>query len=154
MTQDLRELYDAIIVDHNRNPRNFKVVAPATATVEGDNPLCGDKISLTLRREGDVIADIGFVTPMGRGCAISKASASLMTGAVKGKTVAEAESLFQAFHAMITGEITAPVDANALGKLAALAGVRQFPARTKCASLAWHSLHAALHASAESVSTE
>lgn len=156
MTQDLRSLYDEIIVDHNRNPRNFKVVAPATATVEGDNPLCGDQISLTVRLEGDRVADIGFVTPHGRGCAISKASASLMTGAVKGKTVAEAERLFQAFHAMITSDATAPVDITSLGKLAALVGVRQFPSRTKCASLAWHTLHAALTnpAAAEPVSTE
>lgn len=155
MTQDLRSLYDDMIVDHNRNPRNFKVVDPATATVEGDNPLCGDKISLTLRREGEVIVDIGFVTPMGRGCAISKASASLMTAAVKGKTVDEAERLFQAFHSMIISDVSAPVDVKALGKLVALAGVRQFPSRTKCASLAWHTLHAALTGTAaEPVTTE
>lgn len=152
---DLADLYQQIIVDHNRNPRNFKVVEPATATGEGDNPLCGDKISLTLRREGDRIVDIGFVTPMGRGCAISKASASLMTAAVKGKTVDEAERLFQAFHSMIISDVTAPVDAQGLGKLVALAGVRQFPSRTKCASLAWHTLHAALTSpAAEPVSTE
>jgi nitrogen fixation NifU-like protein len=151
---DLADLYQQVIVDHNRTPRNFKVVDPATATVEGDNPLCGDRISLTLRREGDVIADIGFVTPMGRGCAISKASASLMTSAVKGKTVAEADRLFQAFHAMLTSDASTPDDAKALGKLAAFQGVKQYPSRVKCASLAWHTLHAALAGAAEAVTTE
>jgi nitrogen fixation NifU-like protein len=150
---DLAELYQQVIIEHNRSPRNFKVVERATASAEGDNPLCGDMISLTLRREGDIIADIGFVTPHGRGCAISKASASLMTGAVKGRTVTEAEQLFRTFHAMLTTD--APVDAKALGKLAAFEGVRQYPSRVKCANLAWHTLHAALtSAVAAPVSTE
>jgi nitrogen fixation NifU-like protein len=151
----MRGLYDEIILDHNRNPRNMNVVDPATATAEGNNPLCGDALILTLRREGDVIADIGITFPVKKGCAISTASASLMTGAVKGKTVREAEELFHAFHEMITSPDSAPVDTAKLGKLAALAGARKFASRTKCASLAWHTLHAALtQPSAETVSTE
>ena len=148
---DLQELYRQIIVEHNRSPRNFKVVEGATSTAEGDNPLCGDRITLGVRLEADVIADIGF---QGKGCAISQASASLMTGAVKGRSVAEAEALFQAFHAMVTSDPMREPETAALGKLAAFAGVRQFPARVKCANLAWHTLHAALTRTAEPVSTE
>ena len=151
---DLRGLYDELILDHNRNPRNVKVVEPATATAEGNNPLCGDALALTLRQEGDVIADIGITFPGRKGCAISTASASLMTGAVKGKTVQEAEALFQAFHRMITAPDSQPVDEKTLGKLAALAGARRFASRTKCASLAWHTLHAALTNAAAPVTTE
>lgn len=146
---DLSDLYQQIIVEHNRSPRNFRVLPDANRTADGDNPLCGDRITLQVRLDGDVIADIGF---QGKGCAISQSSASLMTGAVKGRTVAEAERLFHDFHEMVTGK-TAP-DAKALGKLAAFAGVRQFPSRVKCANLAWHTLHAALASSAEPVSTE
>jgi len=146
---DLDELYQQIIVEHNRSPRNFKKLEGATRTAEGDNPLCGDRIAVSVKLAGDVIQDIGFE---GKGCAISKSSASLMTGAVKGKTVAEAERLFAAFRDMVSGDGTA--DASALGKLAAFAGVRQFPSRIKCANLAWHTLHAALTAAAEPVTTE
>jgi nitrogen fixation NifU-like protein len=148
---DLSDLYQQIIIEHNRSPRNFKVLPDATGTAEGDNPLCGDRIIVYVKLDGDSVADIGF---QGKGCAISQASASLMTGAVKGKPVAEAERLFQAFHAMVTSDPTKTPDTSALGKLAAFAGVRQFPARVKCANLAWHTLHAILARSAESVSTE
>jgi nitrogen fixation NifU-like protein len=147
---DLTELYQQIIVEHNRSPRNFKRIDGATRTADGDNPLCGDRITLFVKLDGDVISDIGF---QGKGCAISRSSASLMTGAVKGRTVAEAERLFHAFHDMVAGERGAK-DPGALGKLAAFAGVRQFPARVKCANLAWHTLHAALAGAAESVTTE
>ena len=146
---DLTDLYQQIIVEHNRSPRNFRVLADANRSADGDNPLCGDRITLQVRLDGDVIADIGF---QGKGCAISQSSASLMTGAVKGKTVAEAEALFHAFHDMVTGQ--GEPDAKVLGKLAAFAGVRQFPSRVKCANLAWHTLHGALASSAEPVSTE
>ena len=151
MTPDLRELYQQIIVEHNRSPRNFRVVEGATHHAEGDNPLCGDRIALTVKLDGDVIADVGF---QGNGCAISQASASLMTGAVKGKRIEEAERLFHAFHAMVTSAPTREPEIAALGKLAAFAGVRQFPVRVKCANLAWHTLHAALTRAAEPVSTE
>jgi nitrogen fixation protein NifU and related proteins len=147
---DLQDLYQQVIVDHNRSPRNFKRLDDASCTAEGDNPLCGDRITLYVKLDGDVIADIGF---QGTGCAISRSSASLMTGAVKGKTVQEAERLFRAFHDMVAGE-KGHADAAALGKLAAFAGVRQFPARVKCANLAWHTLHAALGAAAKPVTTE
>jgi nitrogen fixation NifU-like protein len=149
VTGSLTDLYQQIIVEHNRSPRNFKRLDDATHTADGDNPLCGDRITLYVKLDGDTVADIGF---QGKGCAISRASASLMTGAVKGKTVAEAERLFHAFHAMVAG--AEPGDPTPLGKLAAFAGVRQFPVRVKCANLAWHTLHAALSRTAETVSTE
>lgn len=148
---DLRELYQQTIIDHNRHPRNFRVVAGANQTAEGDNPLCGDRIALQLRVEDGVIRDVGF---QGSGCAISRASASLMTAAVKGMPTAEAEALFGAFHAMVTSDAVVATNFTALGKLAAFAGVRQFPARVKCANLAWHTLHAALTSAAALVSTE
>jgi nitrogen fixation NifU-like protein len=146
---DLEELYQQIIIEHNRSPRNFRRLEDANRTADGDNPLCGDRITLYLRLDGDTVADIGF---QGKGCAISQASASLMTGAVKGRSVAEAEALFRAFHDMVTGGAAAAP--ARLGKLAAFAGVRQFPSRVKCANLSWHTLHAALTAAAEPVSTE
>jgi nitrogen fixation NifU-like protein len=145
MMADLGDLYQQTILDHNRNPRNFRTVPGANRAAEGNNPLCGDRISLQVRVEDDVIRDIGF---QGSGCAISKASASLMTGAVQGKTSLEAEALFQAFRTMLAGGGDAP------GKLAAFAGVRAFPARVKCANLSWHTLHAALQHRAEPVTTE
>jgi len=148
---DLRELYQQIILDHNRSPRNFKQVPDASHSAEGTNPLCGDKISVSVKVAGDVIEDVGF---QGSGCAISQASASLMTSAVKGKGVEDAERLFEAFHEMVTGPEGSAADRKALGKLAALAGVRQFPARVKCANLPWHTLHAALTGTGEPVSTE
>ncbi|HWP36524.1 MAG TPA: SUF system NifU family Fe-S cluster assembly protein [Gemmatimonadales bacterium] len=148
---DLEDLYQQLIIDHNRNPRNFRAMPDANRTAEGDNPLCGDRIKLYLRVEGGRVAEATF---QGSGCAISKASASMMTQAVQGKSEEEAERLFQAFHAMVTSPATAPAETEALGKLAAFAGVRAFPARVKCANLAWHTLHAALAARAEPVSTE
>ncbi len=146
---DLRELYQQVILDHNRNPRNFRRVEDANRTADGYNPLCGDRIELFVRVQDGVIADIGF---QGAGCAISQASASLMTSAVKGKSTEEAERLFRAFHGMVTGEGAA--EASELGKLAALGGVRQFPARVKCANLPWHTLHASLAGAVKPVSTE
>jgi nitrogen fixation NifU-like protein len=148
---DLGDLYQQIIIEHNRSPRNFKRLAHPTRRAEGANPLCGDQITLELALDGDRIADIGF---QGSGCAISQASASLLTGAVLGKTVGEAEALFRDVHAMLTASPEAPVDAARLGKLAALGGVRRFPIRVKCASLPWHTLRAALHAASTPVTTE
>jgi nitrogen fixation NifU-like protein len=147
----LADLYQQIIVDHSKSPRNFRTIERATRRAEGDNPLCGDRISVELVLEGDRILDVAF---QGKGCAISQASASLMTQAVKGRSVSEAESLFGAFHAMATAPPAEPVDQEGLGKLAAFAGVRRFPSRVKCAILAWHTLHAALHNAAAPVSTE
>lgn len=138
---DLRELYQQVILDHNRRPRNYREIANPTRTSEGTNPLCGDEITVYLTLNGDTIEDAAF---QGSGCAISQASASLMTSAVKGKTRDEAEALFHAFHQMVTGNPSEAPDTQTLGKLAALAGVRRFPARVKCANLAWHTLHAAL----------
>lgn len=148
---DLSDLYQQIIVEHNRSPRNFKKLAHPTREAEGANPLCGDQIKLELELDGGRIADIGF---QGSGCAISQASASLLTGAVQGKTTDEAQALFRAVHAMLTAAPGAPVDTSGLGKLAALGGVRQFPVRVKCASLPWHTLRAALESTAEPVTTE
>ena len=147
---DLRDLYQQIILDHNRSPRNFRKVDDANRTAEGDNPLCGDVITVFVHLENDVITDIGF---QGTGCAISQASASLMTQAVKGKTKEEAGRLFQAFHTMVTGMASEDTGAT-LGKLVAFGGVRQFPARVKCANLPWHTLQAALEERHESVTTE
>ena len=148
---DLTELYQQTIVEHNRSPRNFKTLDHPTHRAHGDNPLCGDRISLELKVDGEVIREAGF---QGSGCAISQASASLMTSAVIGKTRKEAERLFRVFHDMVTGESGAPADPAVLGKLAAFAGVKQFPARVKCANLAWHTLHAALQADRTPISTE
>jgi nitrogen fixation protein NifU and related proteins len=147
---DLGDLYQQVILDHNRNPRNFKRLDAANRKAEGNNPLCGDRIQLfvQLDGQGETISDIGFQMPQGSGCAISKASASLMTEAVKGKSVADAETLFAAFRDMLSGGATAP------GKLAAFSGVRAFPSRIKCANLAWHALHAALQNQAAPVTTE
>jgi nitrogen fixation NifU-like protein len=148
---DLRELYQEVILDHNKRPRNFRTVENANRTAEGYNPLCGDQLAVSLRVEGDVIRDIGF---HGSGCAISKASASMMTDSVKGKTTAEAAALFDKVHALLTAEHKTQGDLDGLGKLAVLSGVWEFPARVKCASLAWHTLHAALKGEGELVSTE
>jgi len=146
----LNELYQEVILDHNRRPRNFRTIEAATATQEGYNPLCGDRLTLYLTLKGDVIADVAF---QGSGCAISKASASLMTEALKGKTVAQARELFDQFQAMITSDHAGPT--ADLGKLSVLAGVREFPARIKCASLAWHTMKAAVaHDTDAPVSTE
>jgi len=147
---DLRELYQEVILDHNKSPRNFRELEGADRHADGYNPLCGDKLALYLNLDGDVIADAAF---LGSGCAISKASASLMTDAIKGKTVSEARQLFDQFHSMVTGT-EGPVESEALGKLAVLSGVRDFPTRVKCASLAWHTLCAAMDDAHEPVSTE
>lgn len=151
---DLNELYQQVIIEHNRSPRNYRRLPDANRTAQGDNPSCGDHIDLYLRLDGDRIGDIGFqdAAMTGRGCAISRASASLMTSAVQGKTAAEAERLFEAVHEMLTGAGAA--DPKVLGKLAALSGVRRFPARVKCASLSWHALRAALRSAAVPVTTE
>lgn len=146
---DLRELYQDIIVDHNRNPRNFHPLEGAVRIAEGYNPLCGDKLSVYAQIDDGRITDVSFV---GSGCAISTASASLMTEAVKGKTVAEAEALFADMHELLTGRTAA--DPGRLGKLAALAGVKDYPARVKCATLSWHTLHAALQGDQAPVRTE
>jgi nitrogen fixation protein NifU and related proteins len=145
---DLSELYQEVILDHNRSPRNFRRLEGASHHAEGYNPLCGDRVTVFVRIEDDRIADVTFE---GSGCAISKASASLMTDRVKGTTVAEARSLFERFHTMVTTPSNQPVEE--LGKLSALAGVREFPVRVKCASLAWHTLKAAMDRE-EEVSTE
>ena len=147
----LGELYQQLIIDHNRNPRNFGALDGANRTAAGDNPLCGDRIRVYLRVANGVIEEARFE---GNGCAISQASASLMTTAVRGKSPADALELFRAFHRMVTSPPTAAPDAGSLGKLAAFAGVRTFPARVKCANLAWHTLRAALEGEASAVSTE
>jgi len=148
----LTDLYQEVILDHNRRPRNFGPLPDANRMAKGHNPLCGDKLVLYLKVDGDRIAGISFE---GSGCAISKASASLMTDAVKGQSVSDADALFTRFHAMVTTPIAQPVDEDALGKLAVFSGVREFPMRVKCASLAWHTLHAALtNHTADAVKTE
>ncbi|HEX7487629.1 MAG TPA: SUF system NifU family Fe-S cluster assembly protein [Anaeromyxobacteraceae bacterium] len=150
MSTELDDLYQDVILDHGRKPRNFRVIADADRHAEGLNPLCGDHFKLYVKLDGDLIQDIAFE---GSGCAISKASASLMTSAVKGKTVAEAEQLFARFHTLVT-EGPGKVPASELGKLAALSGVCEFPTRVKCASLVWHTLNNALHTQQKVVSTE
>lgn len=146
---DLRDLYQEVIVDHGRRPRNFGPLPEASHQAEGFNPLCGDRLTLRLKVVDGTIAEARFE---GVGCAISTASASLMTEALKGLTPADAEALFTGFHAMLTGEGQLPP--GGLGKLEVLAGVREFPSRVKCATLGWHTLQAALHAEARPVSTE
>ena len=135
----LSDLYQEVILDHNRRPRNFRTIDEATRTQEGYNPLCGDRLTLYVKLDGNVISDVAF---QGTGCAISKASASLMTDALKGKTVEEARALFDRFHDMVTSSSDVPPPD--LGKLSVLSGVRDFPTRVKCASLAWHTLKAAV----------
>jgi len=151
MISELRELYQEVILDHNKHPRNFGKLSDCTHAQEGFNPLCGDHLFLYVKMDHDVIQDIKFE---GSGCAISKSSASLMTTVLKGKTKAEAEKLFNEFHSLVTSDDNHVVDADKLGKLAVFAGVREFPARVKCASLAWHTLHAALLGEKKPVSTE
>lgn len=148
---ELTDLYQEVILDHNRRPRNFGAMADATTVANGHNPLCGDRLKLYLRLDGDRIVNIMFE---GSGCAISKSSASLMTDALKGRSIAEAQDLFQRFHQMVTAPMDEPVDEAGVGKLAVLAGVREFPVRVKCASLAWHTLKAALDGATETAKTE
>ena len=146
---DLKDLYRDVILDHNRNPRNFGRLDPADAHADGHNPLCGDRLTVSLRLNGDRIEDVRFD---GKGCAISTASASMMTEAVKGKSRGAVAELFEKVHSVLTQQ-DASVD-PAIGKLAALSGVREFPARVKCATLCWHTLNAALERGTATVSTE
>ena len=148
---DLRELYQELIIDHSKRPRNFRALEAADCKSEGYNPLCGDKVTVFLELEHDRVKNVSF---QGSGCAISTASASVMTESVKGKTVAEAEALFDVFHNLVTGKPPATDKTPELGKLAVFSGVSEFPARVKCATLAWHTLHAALQGKRETVSTE
>lgn len=147
---ELNELYQETILEHNKNPRNFREIAAADKIADGNNPLCGDALRVYVKMDGDTVADVAF---KGSGCAISKASASMMTQTVKGKSREEAETLFEEFHRMVTGGLDAESDENHLGKLKIFAGVLEFPARVKCASLSWHTLHAALQGESE-ISTE
>lgn len=147
---ELNELYQEVILDHNKNPRNFREIESATNTADGNNPLCGDALRVYVAMEDDKVKDVAF---KGSGCAISKASASMMTQVVKGKSKEDAEILFDEFHKMVTGELDVEEDENHLGKLKIFAGVLEFPARVKCASLSWHTLHAALSGE-EEISTE
>ena len=153
MSSELRDLYQEVILDHNRKPRNFRKLASPTRGAEGYNPLCGDRVTVEIALEGDVIRDVGF---QGSDCAISRASASLMTAEIKGKPAAEAEAVFARFRAMLTESPAGGDDAAAaqLGKLAVFEGVREFPSRIKCATLPWHTLHAVLTGQTEPVSTE
>jgi len=148
---DLRDLYQEVILDHNKSPRNFHVMDGADRSVEGYNPLCGDHYTLYLKLRKGIIQDVSFT---GVGCAISKASASVMTSLVKGKTSAEAVQMFRDFHSLVRGETDLGGSLDHFGKLAAFSGVSEFPARVKCASLAWHTLRAALEAKEQVVSTE
>lgn len=146
---DLRELYQEVILDHHKRPRNFRAPADANRSANGFNPLCGDKVTVYLRMEDGVVRDIAF---QGSGCAISTASASMMTESLKGKTEAEAERIFERFHELVTG--TGDPDGADLGKLAVFAGVREYPVRVKCATLAWHTMRAALEGKSDPVATE
>jgi nitrogen fixation NifU-like protein len=147
---ELSDLYQEVILEHNKNPRNFREIADADQYADGKNPLCGDALRVYVSMDGDTVTDVAF---KGSGCAISKASASMMTQAVKGKTKHEAEAIFGEFHGMVTGDLDVETDENDLGKLKIFAGVLEFPARVKCASLSWHTLNAALRGE-DVVSTE
>jgi nitrogen fixation NifU-like protein len=151
MDPQLRELYQEVILDHNKSPRNFKKLDTANRTAEGYNPLCGDKIDIFLDVEDNIVKDISF---QGSGCAISKASASLMSTIIKGKSVEEAKKLFEKFHNLITGKLDENISIEELGKLAVLGGVKEFPMRVKCASLAWHTMLTALKNENKTVTTE
>jgi nitrogen fixation protein NifU and related proteins len=147
---ELSELYQQVILDHNKKPRNFRRLEEANRKAEGYNPLCGDQLTVYLELDEDRVQDVSFE---GSGCAISKAAASMMTQSIKGKTLAEAETLFNEFHGMVTGELNEETEPNHLGRLTIFSGVRDFPARVKCATLSWHTMHAALKGE-ELVSTE
>jgi nitrogen fixation NifU-like protein len=148
---DLRELYNDLILEHARKPRNFRALGEGSRHLEGYNPLCGDHFTVYLKLAGDVVQDASFE---GKGCAVSTASASVMTQLVKGKTVAEAEALFTLFHDLLRGRLDAEAEAERLGKLLAFKDVPRFPVRVKCATLPWHTFHAALQGEAKAVSTE
>jgi nitrogen fixation protein NifU and related proteins len=139
---ELSELYQQVILDHNKKPRNFRKLETANHSAEGYNPLCGDQLTIYMNLEDDRVTDVGFE---GSGCAISKASASMMTQAVKGKSKEQAEALFKEFHSMVTGQLDEENEENTLGNLKIFAGVREFPVRVKCATLPWHTMHAALN---------
>jgi nitrogen fixation protein NifU and related proteins len=147
---DLRELYQQVILDHNKNPRNYREMTDATSKIDGYNPLCGDHYTIFLKMNGGTIDEVSFT---GSGCAISKASASVMSSTVKGKSKDEAESLFDVFHRLVTGDASG-LSAADLGRLAAFSGVSEFPARVKCATLAWHTLKSALEGKQEAITTE
>jgi nitrogen fixation NifU-like protein len=147
----LQDLYQELILEHSKAPRNYRELEAANSKAEGFNPLCGDHFTLYLKIEGDSISDIGF---QGSGCAISKASASMMTQSVKGKTLIEAEKLFEQFRDLVSGHSPANGNQDGMGKLTVFSGVANFPVRVKCATLAWHALHAAMHRKQEAVSTE
>lgn len=147
---DLKSLYQDIIVDHNRSPRNFRRIEDATRRIDGYNPLCGDRLTLYVKLDGDVIEDVSFE---GSGCAISTASASLMTESLKGRRVADAKQMFESMRDLLTRDDSG-VDPDSLGKLAALEGVRDYPSRVKCATLCWHTLHSALEGNDKPVTTE
>jgi nitrogen fixation NifU-like protein len=148
---DLTDLYQEVILDHNRRPRNWGALTDATRVAKGYNPLCGDRLTLYVKVEGGTLTGISFE---GSGCAISKASASLMTDAVKGQSLTDALSLFDRVHDMLTTPIAEPVNTDAVGKMAVLSGVREFPARVKCASLAWHTLKSAILDTHQTAKTE
>lgn len=148
---DLRELYQATILDHNKSPRNFRELPSCNRTGEGNNPLCGDKLVVFIELEGDRVADVAF---QGAGCAISTASASLMTEHVKGKTTQEVEAAFQRFHQLVTGRPGETLPSPELGKLAVFSGVSEYPVRVKCATLCWHTLRAALQEDGATIKTE
>jgi nitrogen fixation NifU-like protein len=148
---DLRDLYQEVILDHNRRPRNFRALDTANRTAEGYNPLCGDRLTVYLRVNDGIIEEASF---LGSGCAISKASASLMTDTLRGKSLAEADDLFRRFHDLVTSPTDTPANVDRLGKLAVFAGVREYPVRVKCASLPWHTVRAAVEQKAAVVSTE
>ena len=148
---ELRELYQSVILDHSKRPRNFREPEDANRTADGFNPLCGDKITLYLELEDDVVKDVGF---SGSGCAISMASASLMTESIKGRSAAYAQRLFEGFHELVAGDPGEEADTEKLGKLTVLGGVREFPVRVKCATLAWHTLRSALDGTGEVAKTE
>ena len=147
---ELSDLYQEVILEHNKNPRNFREIGDANKKALGNNPLCGDALQIFVSMDGDTVSDVAF---KGSGCAISKASASMMTQAVKGKTREEADVLFDEFHRMVTGKLDPEAEENHLGKLRIFSGVLEFPARVTCASLSWHTLNAALHDEGE-ISTE
>ncbi len=151
MSSDLRELYQETILDHGKRPRNFRELASANRRAEGYNPLCGDRETVYLELDGDMVRDISF---QGAGCAISTASASMMTETIKGKSRSESEALFERFHDLITGGSRAPADAPALGKLEVFSGVREYPVRIKCATLPWHTMRSALNGAGQTISTE
>ena len=151
MDAELRELYQQVILDHNKSPRNFKKLENANHMAEGYNPLCGDRINIYLDVEDGIVKDVSF---LGSGCAISKASASLMSTIIKGKSKEEAEKIFEKFHDLVTGNLTDEEEIEELGKLAVFAGVKDFPVRVKCASLAWHTMISALNKEEKVVTTE